>query len=736
MGRLANLSLRNRALIALVTLFVMIFGVITARQLKQELIPSLTIPTAVVLTTYTGASPQVVEERVTVPIEQAVLGLSGLESSSSTSSTGNSIVIVNMRYGTNMSVAQQDLQAAISRIEGVLPDEADAQVITGSLDDFPVLQLSVTNDRNPGELAARLKTAAVPELEKLSGVRAVTLAGDPEPRVEIELDADKLADSGVSAAEVNQALQSSGALISAESLVDGRRDLSVTVGKRLTSADDVADLPLISPRTGEESTIGDVAKVRSTNAPARSLARTNGQQSLSLSITKTPDGNTVEVREALPELGEKIGDNTTFTVVFDQAPFITQSIEDLTTEGGLGLIMAVLVILVFLQSVRSTLVTAISIPVSVLITLIGLRVGDYSLNILTLGALTIAIGRVVDDSIVVIENIKRHLSYGEEKLPAIRTAVGEVATAITAATMTTVAVFLPIALVGGQVGELFRPFAVTVALALLASLLVSLTIVPVLAYWFLRAPRGDVDPAEIRTQGEAKERRSWLQRGYVPLISKAVKHPVISLLVAVLILGGTVALAPRLETDFLGSSGQNTMTVRQKFQPSLSLKTKADKALRVEQAIRGVAGVVTVQSTVGSSGGPEAAFGGTNNDSATFSVTNEVDADQSLIEGRVRDAIGELNDVGEVTVSSADGGFASNEVEVIITSADLDRLAVATNAVYTEMKNVDGVKDVTSSLAAEQQIIQVTVDRAAAAKAGLTAAQISAGIKGLLAPAT
>jgi len=740
MGKLATLSLRNRALIALVTIFVMIFGVIAARQLKQELIPSLTIPTAVVITTYSGASPQVVEERVTVPIEQAALGLSGLESSSSTSSTGTSIVIVNMQYGTNMSVVQQDLQAAISRIEGVLPEEADSQVITGSLDDFPVIQLSVANDRNPGELAARLKTAAIPDLEKLPGVRAVTLAGEPEARVEIDLDLDKLAKARLNPGVITSTLQASGALISAGSLIEGNRDLSVTVGERLTSATDVAELPLISPTTGEETSIGEVAEVRDSNAPATSISRTNGQQSLSLSITKTPDGNTVDVsqavRDALPELAEKIGDNTTFTVVFDQAPFITQSIEDLSTEGGLGLIMAVLVILVFLGSVRSTLVTAVSIPLSVLITMIGLRVGDYSLNILTLGALTIAIGRVVDDSIVVIENIKRHMSYGEEKLPAIRTAVGEVATAITAATITTVAVFLPLVLVGGQVGELFRPFAVTVTLALLASLLVSLTIVPVLAYWFLRSPRTPVDPAEIRTQAEAKERRSWLQRGYVPLISKAVKHPMISLLVAVLILGGTVALAPRLETDFLGSSGQNTMTVRQKFQPSLSLKTKADKALRVEQAIRGVAGVVTVQSTVGSSGGPEAAFGGTNNDSATFSVTNEVDADQSLIEGRVRDAIGELNDVGEVTVSSADGGFASNEVEVIITSADLDRLAVATNAVYTEMKNVDGVKDVTSSLAAEQQIIQVTVDRAAAAKAGLTDAQISAGIKGLLAPAT
>ena len=181
--------------------------------------------------------------------------------------------------------------------------------------------------------------------------------------------------------------------------------------------------------------------------------------------------------------------------MLDQAPFIEKSISDLTTEGLLGLGFAVVVILVFLMSVRSTLVTAMSIPLSLLITFIGLWATKYSLNILTLGALTIAIGRVVDDSIVVIENIKRHLSYGEDKMTAILTAIREVAGAVTASTLTTVAVFLPIAFVGDMAGELFRPFALTVTIALLASLLVSLTIVPVLAYWFLRSARASTAPS-------------------------------------------------------------------------------------------------------------------------------------------------------------------------------------------------------------------------------------------------
>jgi HAE1 family hydrophobic/amphiphilic exporter-1 len=218
------------------------------------------------------------------------------------------------------------------------------------------------------------------------------------------------------------------------------------------------------------------------DAPISSISRVNGSESLAVSITKTPDGNSVDVSngvtDLIAELEEGLSKPVTVTTTLDQAPFIEKSIEDLTTEGILGLSFAVLVILVFLLSVKSTVITAVSIPTSVLITFIGLAVADFSLNILTLGGLTIAIGRVVDDSIVVIENINRHLSYGKQKLEAIKTAVKEVAGAITSSTITNAAVFVPIGLVGGIVGELFRPFAFTVALALLASLLVSLTIIP------------------------------------------------------------------------------------------------------------------------------------------------------------------------------------------------------------------------------------------------------------------
>ncbi|MGI8458734.1 MAG: efflux RND transporter permease subunit [Propionibacteriaceae bacterium] len=739
MHKLANLSLANRALIALVTVFVMIFGVITTTQLKQELIPSLSIPTAFVSSTYQGASPQVVDEKVTVPVEQAVLTVSGLESTTSTSRAGSSQVVVNFKYGTNMANAQQQLQAAVGRLGPVLPDGVDAQVVTGSLDDFPVQVLSVTSSLSTRTLADRLTTIAQPELQKIDGVRSVGLSGAPVRRVLVRLDLDKLSKAGLSAQAVTQTLQTAGSVASGGNLAQDDRTITVNVGQRLTSAEDVAALPLVNA-AGKSYPLSDVASVTDQDAPATSISRTDGKPSLTLAVTKTPEGNTVEVsnavKDALPDLAKRLGGDVVFTPVFDQAPFITQSIDDLTTEGGLGLIMAVLVILLFLLSVRSTLVTAISIPVSVLITMIGLRVGGYSLNILTLGALTIAVGRVVDDSIVVIENIKRHLSYGEEKRTAILTAVREVAAAVTAATITTVAVFLPIGLVGGQVGELFRPFAVTVGLALVSSLLVSLTIVPVLAFWFLPSPRGIVDPVVVRDRAEARERRSWLQRGYVPIIRSAVRHPVVTLLIGLVVLGGTGALAPYLQTNFLGSSGQNTLTVTETFKPALSLDERSAQAAQVEKALESVGGVTTVQTTVGSNGGSEAVFTGQSSATAQFALTTDPDGDQGAIENDVRTAVGRLSGLGDLSVSATQGGgFGGSTVEVNVFGPDDKTLTTATEAVLARMKAVPGVTDVTSSLAADQPTIQVSVDRAEAAKYALSEADVAQQLRGVLAPA-
>jgi HAE1 family hydrophobic/amphiphilic exporter-1 len=749
---LSVFSLRNRALIALVTIVVGIFGGVALTSLKQELIPSFSLPQLFVITSYPGASPSVVEKDVSTPIEEAIQTVEGLEATTATSSANFSSITVEFAYGTNIATAEQKVQLAINRIQ--LPDEADTQVLTFSFSDLPVIQIGVVSDLDPDELSQRLESSTVIELKKLDAVSDVSLLGTTQQRLVITPNPTELAARGLTNQAIRDALDANGVLLPAGQITEEGQTLTVQAGARIESVDEVSALPLLggSPSTSPEgiptpvaTSIADVATVELVDDPVTGISRVNGEPALTIAITKSPAGNTVAVsqavREVLPELEAAIGDGTKFTVVFDQAPFIEQSINSLATEGLLGLAFAVIIILVFLLSVRSTLVTAISIPVSVLITFIGMWVSGYTLNIITLGALTIAIGRVVDDSIVVIENIKRHIGLGESKLDAIKSAVREVAGAVTASTLTTVAVFLPLALVGDITGELFRPFALTVTIALAASLFVSLTIVPVLAYWFLGSAKtrpAAADGAQAVAHGDVPESRrarragvsvedeldtpTRLQKVYLPVLRGTLRHPVLTIMGALLILALTVPVGLfALKTNFLGDSGQNTLTVRQTLPLGASLEARDDAAQEVEAAIVDLPGVESVQTSIGSGGNSlRAAFAGTG--STTFSITTDESFDQVELQQTIRDAVSDLGeDAGEVTLSAGGGGgFSSSDVEVNITAASSDELAEATETVLDAMRDLPVVAEATSNLSEEQPFVEIRVDRVRAAELGLS----------------
>ncbi|SDR03497.1 efflux RND transporter permease subunit [Arthrobacter crystallopoietes] len=500
-----------------------------------------------------------------------------------------------------------------------------------------------------------------------------------------------------------------------------------------------AQEPGAEAATGDPVTIGEVATVRIVDDERTSITRTNGEETLALAVTKTPDGDTVAISHAindlLPELEAQLGSGAAFTTIFDQAPFIEESIKDLTTEGLLGLGFAVLVILVFLLSARSTLITAISIPLSLLVTFIGLSALGYSLNILTLGALTIAIGRVVDDSIVVVENIKRHLGYGEDKRTAIVTAVREVAGAVTASTLTTVAVFLPIAFVADLAGELFRPFAITTALALLASLAVSLTIVPVLAYWFVKSPSQRQDPAEVRAAADARERASRLQRGYLPVLSSTQRHPVITLGAAALVLLGTVAMVPLMQTNLLGDTGQNSFSLRQELPAGTSLEVTDEAASQVEELLAGTEGIDDVQVTMGNSTSGLGTFLSAGASVAQFTVITEEGADQVALRERVRNDVEKLPDAGTITLSTQGGGFGtSSSVDIDISASNSGELQSASDTLVAELQELPGSAEVSSNLAAAEPVVQVSIDRAKAVAAGLNEEEIAGLLASTISP--
>ncbi|RLK52334.1 HAE1 family hydrophobic/amphiphilic exporter-1 [Microbacterium telephonicum] len=744
MSKLAVLSLKNRALIALVTIVAAVFGGLALTSLKQELIPSIEFPQLSVLTTYPGASPDVVNNDVSTPIETAIQSVPGLESTTATSTTNASIIQASFTYGTDLATAEQKILQAINRIQSQLPDGVEPNVVSFSIDDLPVIALALTGYDDAQTIQGELENAVIPDIEDIAGVSGATIVGGQGQRVTITPDPARLAESGFSQSDISDALKQNGVLFPGGTVSEGDQTLTVQTGAKLTSVDEIAALPLVpsSPEqaAGGPKTIADVATVALGQDPVTSISRVNGEPALTISITKLPAANTVDVSRAvtaaLPDLQSAIGDDAEFTIVFDQAPYIEQSIEALAQEGLLGLVFAVLVIFVFLLSVRSTLVAAISIPTSVLITFVGIQAFGYSLNILTLGALTIAIGRVVDDSIVVIENIKRHYVGAADKLRSILLAVREVAAAITASTITTVAVFLPIAFVGDVTGELFRPFALTVTIAMAASLFVALTIVPVLAYWFLKPgkPLLDADGRQVDPEDPSAP-PSRLQKGYLPILRWTLKHSWITLLLAVLVLAGTVAAAPLMKTNFLGDSGQNTFTVTQDLGPAASLDAQDAAAQTVEDAILGVDGIDTVQTSIGSSGSAiRDAFAG-GGAGITYSITTDPSADQVAVREDVQQAVTDLDDVGTVTVSGGQGGFGSSDIEVDVTAPDAVALQQATDTVVDALDGADGLGQVTSNLAASLPYVAVTVDRDAAAALGLSEVAVGGLVSSTMQPA-
>jgi len=797
--RLATASLANRSVVGLLTVLIVGSGLLSLTSLKQELLPSFEVPQASIVTPYPGASPEIVDAQISSLIEDEVRTLNNLVTVRSTSSANLSVVRVEFDFGTTTATVEEELNRVIANLKDSLPSDVSSRVISGSFDSVPIIVLSVASTTGDNDaLAEILADVATPILSQVPGIQDITVAGAKKKEITLDLKTNVLRDNGLSQQSIVEALRANGFIFPAGSITDTEGELQIEIGTNVNSLKAFKKLPLISsntqnaqaaaqaaaaqaaaaqaaaaaaaagpgapaiptapsipaaPAEPEILTIGDVADVTYDYEPVTSISRTNGLDSLGIQVTKTQDGNTVAISNGveakIEELTDKLGGNVEISTVFDQGPFVEKQLENLTIEGTLGLTFAILIILVFLGSIRSTLVTAISIPTSLLVTFAGLLVSDYSLNLFTLSALTIAVGRVVDDSIVVIENINRHLSYGEEKKSAIIQSVKEVAGAITSATITTVAVFLPVALVGGVVGELFRPFSLSFTIALLASLIVSLTIVPVLAYWFLKAPTTEgtqkkLSESQIAAQiekarevEEQKEKKSWLQRGYIPVLKTTQAHPVVTLIASAAVLGFTFSLIPQLKTDFIGDFGGDTFSVRQELPAGSTFEQRDEASNVVEDLILEQEGVETVLATFGGRADGRVNLGG-NANATTIQVSLAKDADGDAIKDAIQKGIDARSDIGETTISAggAPGAGGSGTIDIKLSGTSDEALFAAVEKVRSGMLEVENLSEITSSLSELQRTLKITVNRVKAAEYGLTEIQVSGLVSSTLRPSS
>ncbi|MFD6055773.1 efflux RND transporter permease subunit [Agromyces sp. NPDC060279] len=748
---LTRASLANRAIVGLITIAIALLGLVAMGSLRQELMPPVKYPGAFISVQSPGLAPEQMAEVATEPVEQSLRSVAGITEVTSVSSTGSAQISVTWPFELDAEETERAIRSAVDGAKAALPQGARIDVMSGSSSDMPAMILTAGSAGDPLVFADQLEQTVLPALRSVDGVREATLSGREEQRVEVAIRPADLERLKVEAASVLQALQANAAVQPAGQVEGAEGAVSVTVGPGLESIEAIQALP-VQVQEGSVR-VGDVADVSLQSVAATSISRVNGKPALTVQITPGSGANVVDlshgVRAQLDGFTESLG--AEFVTLFDQAPYIEQSIHDLSVEGALGLLFAVIVIFAFLRSWRSTVIAAVSIPLSLLITMIGLWWSDNTLNILTLGALTIAIGRVVDDSIVVIENISRHAERRAPTPADIVTSVKQVAGAITASTLTTVAVFLPIAFVSGLTGQLFRPFAITVTIALLASLVVALTIVPVLAYWFLksRAAKRDstadapadasaatatdadhdapLDAAAI-ARAEMRSPEDRLQRSIMPALGATRRHPFVTLGASVVVLVATLALSVVIPTDFLGESGQQSLTLEQTPKDAVDLATRAEAAEPVERALGEVEGVRDVVAAIpaqSSTAGEPAKI--------SYDVLLEEGAKADAVRARVERALEPLGDPEQFELTAVDtSGFGAGGIELRVLGNDPVALREASDALVSSLEGEPGVEKATSSLSGEQPVVRVVVDPAKAAALGFDQQQIAQAIDAAL----
>jgi HAE1 family hydrophobic/amphiphilic exporter-1 len=725
---ITRLALGRPAVVFLATLLVIVAGVFAVLRLKTELFPDIDLPVVTVATSYPGASPDDVLESITMPVENAVAGVGDPKEVQSISTENLSAVTIQFDYGTDMEKAEQQVAAAVKDV--VLPSGA-GQPTVGRVDlaDFPIIFFSLLGERDVSELATIAKTDFLPAIEQVDGVAQATIEGAAAEQVWVSLDPQKLSQYAVSAQQVVEALQDNNVSRPSGSIFDSEgRVLPVRTTSRYTSLEDISNLAVANSEGASPVTMADIGRVELASDPFASINRANGRPSLAISVVKKTDANTVNVansvQDKVNQISERLPADVEVVTLFDQSDYIEESINALLREGSLGFLFAVIVIYVFLTGVRTTLVTAASIPLSIIIALIVLAWQGMTLNMITMAGLTVAIGRVVDDSIVVLENIYRHARRGDKLTEAAYAGTREVGTAVFASTLTTVAVFLPLALAGGLVGEIFLSFALTTAIALLASLLVALTVVPTLARFLVRGQRAPAGQ-------EPQEEETWLQRLYTPVLRWALGHRAITLAGGTLLSLASFALLPFIGVSFLPGGGANTLGASVELPAGTSLATSEAKAQEIEQFLGQAKGLDTYDMVIGQPdpsgvmGMAQLAFGRVSTSgtiSMYLSYGDGVNMDKAT--DWLRDGLNALPGEKEVSVQQVSGGAQTDRMEITITGDNLEDVQAANDQLLLNLEGVKDLANVSSDLVSARPEVEVQVDSQKASAYGLSAQDV------------
>ncbi|MFC5542005.1 efflux RND transporter permease subunit [Ureibacillus suwonensis] len=729
MNGLVNFVIKNKLAVWLLAIILMVTGIYSTSRMNKETIPDISIPYITVMTVYPGATPEQSMNDISIPLEKAVQNLRNVVGVYSTSYSNMSSVQIEYEYGTDMLDAERELRSVIDGME--FPDTAqDPTIARITVNTFPILALSVSSDTEDiAELTATVEDVIVPKLEGIDGVSSVSISGQHVNKVEIEYDQVKMASLGVTEDDVKQMIQASDLKAPLGLYPFKEKEQSIVIDGKFTTVDELKNLLIPVTPTAQNPTpfvtLGDIAKVKLVGE-VESVSRTNGKEAIGIQIVKGQDANTVEVvneaKDIIKELEAK-NDGLHIDVTLDQGEPIEESVSTMLGKALYGAGFAIIIILLFLRDIKSTIISIISIPLSLLIAFTILHQMDITLNIMTLGAMTVAIGRVIDDSIVVVENIYRRLHLKDEKLKGralIRSATIEMFKPILASTLVTIAVFAPLVLVGGMVGELFTPFAFTMAFALLASLLVAITVVPSLSHTlFKKRLYGGKKGGKVK-----HEKPGALALWYKKVLRWSLNHKVVSSLIAIALLVGSLFLIPVVGFSFLSADQEKVMYLTYTPEPGESEEKTLENVQVVEDKLLARDDVDIVQVSIGGSGNAMMGMMGT--DGALMYVIFDDDTKNfDDVQDEITNYIEGLDQSGKWINQNFSMSMSNNELSYTVYGDDMDKIEKTVADIENIMKESGNLKDVDTSLSERFDEFTLRVNQQTLLQYGLTAGQLA-----------
>jgi HAE1 family hydrophobic/amphiphilic exporter-1 len=735
---LTRISVNAPVFATMVMAALLVIGSYAFVRLPIEQLPDVDFPVVAVVVSYPGAAPEAVESDIVKPIEESVSTISGIDYVESTSRAGQAMVILFFEMDVDSATAMQDVRDKIGGISGSFPANADDPLLF-KFDpaELPVISLAVSSDTmSLRDLTALTEDVIEPRMASIQGVGRASVVGGIPRQLNILIDPDRLTAFGVGVGEITAALRQDNQDLPAGAIQEGLEKQSIQVEGRIENAADFLDI-IVARRGGQPVRLRDVATLVDGEAEANSIALLNGAGALAVDVVKTQGANTVEVAEkiraaAVELMAGELPEGVKIEVVRDNAKPVEESyhgVQNMMIEGA-GL--AVLIVFLFLNSWRSTVITGLTLPIAVIGTMSVLYFLGFTLNIMTLLALSLAIGLLIDDAIVVRENIMRHLHMGKTHRQAALDGTSEIGLAVLATTLSIVAVFLPVAFMEGIIGKFFLQFGITVSVAVLLSMFIAFTLDPMMSsVWYdpsahPGARRGFVG-RQVQKFGDFFD---WLGKGYRSVLRWSLRHRITTLLIALLAFLGSFALFPLVGVEFAPAVDNSEFQVEVKTPVGSTLDYTAAKIRQIDHVLREFPEVTGTYATINGA----SSNGGENAATVAVSMVGPAERSRSPqdMTTPVREALARIPGI-DVTIGAAGGlGGVAAPVQINLYGDNLDVLAPLANRLVREMKTIDGLEDVKSSLDAAQPVLGVRINRDAASDLGVSLQQIGATLRPML----